>query len=379
VIQFYKNGKRVREATGTTDWAEAAKKLRARLTEIDRNEYVPCSGRATKIKELYESFLLLKAINRSGRARELPGRWKHLETAFGWMPAANLTTDDVRRYVEARQKNGAANATINRELATLKRMFKLGMQTTPPKVLRVPFIPLLKEAKPRQGFIEDTDFARLVAKAADLWMHTFLELAYTYGWRRSELLGLRVRQVSFSARTIRLDPGTTKNLDGREVGMTARVEQLLRAAVAKKKPDDFVLTRKNGKPISDFRDAWQTLCIHAGVGSFVCGKCGELCPRPKCQNCSARRRKYQGLIPHDLRRSAAKALRAAGVPESVVMAMGGWKTAAMFRRYAIVSNADQRAAIDAIERARLQSSDHTALKSQEFGGKVAGSLMGKVQ
>jgi hypothetical protein len=41
-----------------------------------------------------------------------------------------------------------------------------------------------------------------------------------------------------------------------------------------------------------------------------------------------------------VRRSAAKALCGAGVPESVVMTQGGWKTAAMFRRYAIVSSAD---------------------------------------
>jgi integrase len=40
---------------------------------------------------------------------------------------------------------------------------------------------------------------------------SFLELAYTYGWRRGELLGLRARQVNLHAGTIRLDAGTTKN------------------------------------------------------------------------------------------------------------------------------------------------------------------------
>ena len=40
------------------------------------------------------------------------------------------------------------------------------------------------------------------------------------------------------------------------------------------------------------------------------------------------------------------------MPESVVMSTGGWKTAAMFRRYAIVSNADQRAAVEMPEKAR---------------------------
>ena len=63
---------------------------------------------------------------------------------------------------------------------------------------------------------------------------------------------------------------------------------------------------------------------------------------------------------HDLRRSAAKALRAAGVPESVVMATGGWKTAAMFRRYAIVSKADQQAVVAAIEAADAARAQQTA-------------------
>ena len=72
----------------------------------------------------------------------------------------------------------------------------------------------------------------------------------------------------------------------------------------------------------------------------------------KCPACGCKHYRYRGLILHDMRRSAAKALRAAGVPESVVMAMGGWKTAAMFRRYAIVSQADHVQAVAKLEAAR---------------------------
>ena len=83
-------------------------------------------------------------------------------------------------------------------------------------------------------------------------------------------------------------------------------------------------------------------------------------------------RKYSGLIPHDFRRSAAKAARSAGVPESVIMAMGGWKTPSMFRRYAIVSTADQRAAVEMIvrERAELRARDEK-LVSPPFGPRGA--------
>ncbi|MFZ3217854.1 MAG: tyrosine-type recombinase/integrase [Candidatus Acidiferrales bacterium] len=55
------------------------------------------------------------------------------------------------------------------------------------------------------------------------------------------------------------------------------------------------------------------------------------------------------LLLHDLRRSGARNLRRAGVPESVIMKIGGWKTASMFRRYGIVSTDEVDAAMTALE------------------------------
>jgi len=49
----------------------------------------------------------------------------------------------------------------------------------------------------------------------------------TYGWRISELINLKVGQIDIAARTIRLEPGTTKNKDGREVTMTSNIHTLL--------------------------------------------------------------------------------------------------------------------------------------------------------
>jgi integrase len=115
---------------------------------------------------------------------------------------------------------------------------------------------------------------------------------------------------------------------------------------------DPVFTREGGKEVKDFRKTWWNLCIAAGLGEFVCRDCGGPWTGEECAECGSLKRKYQGLIPHDLRRSAAKALRRAGVPESVIMKTGGWKTAAMFRRYTIDSASDQRGAMEALERER---------------------------
>jgi Phage integrase family len=76
------------------------------------------------------------------------------------------------------------------------------------------------------------------------WLRVFLELGFTYGWREGELLGLRVEQINLADDTIRLAPGTTKNRQGREVVMTLKVRELLRASAQSKRPSDPVLTRE---------------------------------------------------------------------------------------------------------------------------------------
>jgi integrase len=365
VIQYYLDGRRIREATGLESKRKAQDLLNERLSQVSRGELVRPERRPRRVQDLYHALEENTKVHRPKSLKDLRGRWRHLKPVFAYVFAFKLTTDGITRYAQLRQEEGAANATINRELAVLRRALNLGRRSTPPKVREVPYIPMLKEDNVRRGFVEDSEFSRLAAEAHELWLRAFLELAYTYGWRRGELLGLRVRQLSWTARTIRLDVGSTKNREGREVAMTGKIEKLLRQATAGKNPDDFVLTREDGKPVKDFRRTWRNLCARADLGSFVC----RVCRRPvrsggKCKECGADRPSYRGLIVHDLRRSAAKALRAAGVPESVIMAAGGWKTPAMFRRYAIVSSADQRAAIEKLEQARAANSPKTALISE---------------
>jgi integrase len=363
VIQFSKDGRRVREYTGMTEWAEADKLLRQRLVEVDKNEYVVRRGKPARFEDLYQMLVEHTSINHcskgavalKSRIDGLKWRWKHLEPVFGHLRAANLTTDDLRRYTLQRQEESAENASINRELATLRRMLNLGSQSTPPKIAKgaIPHIPMLKECNVRTGFVEDADFTRLVTHASELWLRAFLEVGFTYGWRKGELLGLRVRNIDLIGRKIRLDVGSTKNGEGREVAMTAKVADLLQMAAAKKQPNDYVFTREDGKRVKDFRGTWYSLCTAAGLGKRTCLACHTTVIGRKC-DCGSRKSKYEGFIVHDLRRSAAKVLRAAGVPQSVVKKMGGWKTDSMFERYAIVSESDQRAAVEMLERRRLE-------------------------
>jgi integrase len=226
-----------------------------------------------------------------------------------------------------RREEHASNATINRELACLKRMYRLASQASPPRVPSVPHFPHLKENNARQGFVTLEQYANLVAHCPELWLRTLLETGYNYGWRVSELLNLRVGQVDLVDRTIRLNPGTTKNLDGREASIeSSTLLQLLRQCVEGKRPADHVFTRGD-KPVRDFRKSWENLCTAAGVPD---------------------------LLFHDLRRTAARNLRAAGVAEEIIMRIAGWKSSSVFRRYAIVDHKDIRAALQQLERTRQE-------------------------
>ena len=192
IIDYYRaDGTRVKESTKTDNLSKARAMLRDRQGAKDRGEVVETRAKVADLYAELEQHVKANAKGRGTRSlKDLEWRWKHLCPVFAHLKVATVTTKSVTAYTVRRQAEGAADATINRELATLRRMFNFGKQSNRVKV--VPWIPMLKEDNARQGFVEDDQFRRLTAEASELWLRTFLELAYSYGWRRSELLGLRV-------------------------------------------------------------------------------------------------------------------------------------------------------------------------------------------
>ena len=107
--------------------------------------------------------------------------------------------------------DGLSNATINRELSALKKMFNLGADATPPKVNKamVPRIRMLEESNTRKGFFEVEEFLRLRDALPD-YLKPVVTFAYHTGWRAGEILNLTWDSGRPQARNRDLEPWGNK-------------------------------------------------------------------------------------------------------------------------------------------------------------------------
>ncbi len=332
----------IREPAHTANRQEAETLLRTRLSALDRGEAPAIRDRATFddlatwIRDDYRA-----NGRRSGLRLELSLR--HLADAFGDVRAAAITTDRVTRYAARRLDEGAARGSVNRELAALKRAFRLAQRAG--RLTAAPYVPMLREGAPREGFFERPDFERLRgALPADL--RPFAVTAYVTGWRvPSEVLTRQWRHLDLRASWLRLEPGETKGGRGRLFPLTPELRQALQA----QRRATNAAERRLGRVIP-----W--IFHHDGLPLVYRAKKGHAwLASPYLRRSWAAACKAAGLagrIPHDFRRTATRDLLRAGVPTHVVMAALGWQTQAMLLRYAIV---DEGALVEAgKKRAKLR-------------------------
>jgi len=177
------------------------------------------------LDELAEDMLNDYRINAKKSLTDAQRSIKALGRFFAGRKAQSVVSADISAYVAQRQAAGLKNGSINRELAALKRMYNLGLQSG--KIIRKPHIEMLQEDNVRRGFFEWEQFDAVHAKLPD-HLQAPLIFAYLTGWRvRSEVVSLMWSNVDFKAGTVRLEPGTTKNKKGRLIYMTAALKMLL--------------------------------------------------------------------------------------------------------------------------------------------------------
>lgn len=126
-IRYYRDGRRFEESAKSDMWETARDLLRQREGDVAKGVAIsPKIGRV-RFEEASKDLLTDYEINAKRSKDNLKNTIIDgaLEPWFRGRRMASLTTADIRAYVADRQGKGYANATINRELSALKRMFTL--------------------------------------------------------------------------------------------------------------------------------------------------------------------------------------------------------------------------------------------------------------
>lgn len=331
------------ESSHATDRQIAIDLLKSREGKIADGIPVTSAMGRMKFREAAADLLKDFETNKRKSTDELDRRLRlHLLPYFGRFRMVEIDTPMIRRYIAHRQaearvvrkahtiiRDGAriqvpavtrppSNGEMNRELQHLKRCFNLARKEG--RLLHAPYVPMLREDNVRTGFLEPDQLQAVLTFLPDD-LRPVIGFAYLTGWRvASEVLPLTWSRVDFAAGEVRLDPGTTKNGDGRIFPITPDLRSLLKdqrdhtdSVQRDTKTVIPIVFHRTGEPIRSLNKAWRTACRQAG---------------------------YPGRILHDMRRSAVRNMVRDGVPETVAMKLSGHKTRSVFDRYNITSARD---------------------------------------
>ena len=142
-------------------------------------------------------------------------------------------------------------------------------------------------------------------------LRPLVEFLYLSGWRKGEAAKLEWRDVDLNGKAVRLRIENSKNKEARILPLTGRLLEIVEQRRSARRLDCPHVFHLKGRPIKDFRKTWRSACVAAGVGRSKAAR--------------RKRKKYKGIIVHDLRRCAARNLSRAGVPEAVAMEITGHK------------------------------------------------------
>lgn len=255
--------------------------------------------------------------------RSLKTAWHHAKPVLrllGEQEAQAVNANVIEDYKLARLKEGVGRQTINNELTLLRRGFSLAAQRElVPKI--PPIVKFANADNVRTGFVTGPEFRRFLKafEVLDEDAADAARLLFLMGWRLREVLDLVWDEVDLERATVQLPRRRSKNRTARRVPVGKEILQVLQRRWLRKAGDRVF--HRRGKPIKSLYGSWRRAAKAIGKPA---------------------------LVPHDARRAFCRAALMAGIPEKVVMEIGGWKTRATFHRYCIVDDEQIREALNSV-------------------------------
>lgn len=235
---------------------------------------------------------------------------RHIRPVLGGHPLGVIVLSDLQRLVDGLVASGYSAATINRDIAVLKVVFKLAcrqgvLQTDPTVGLR-----RLRERNQRGRILRAEEYAPFFSalqEAPPLTRGLVLLLLLT-GIRLSEALKARWEHVDWEQGWLRLPE--TKSGRPRVVPLSASARVIL-TQLREQRVNDWIFPGRAGKPMTRPSRAFRRVLMTAGI---------------------------EGLWLHDLRRTFAS-LAATGVPLTDVSRVLGHSSTQVTERYVVTGEA----------------------------------------
>lgn len=337
VAQYYVDGKRFRRSTGTSVKSEAEAILRSWMADSEKGLKAAPQTQGLMYETLRADLLTWygeqehKSLKRRKDGTPYLYPLTALDNFFAKRKANTIDRYAASAFVASRRKAGISNDAINNSLRLLRRMFTLARDTG--KLTNVPKFELLR-GKSRSGFLPPESFQALV-NAIPVRFVPLLVLLYQTGVRVGEAEKIEWTEVDLDAAKITLLEGQTKNDESRILPLS---DELVKLLSAEKKREGRIFPSKRA-----MQAVFPAACKEAGI---------------------------EGLLIHDLRRSAVRNLRKAGVAEGVAMKISGHRDRTVFERYNIVSHDDVLDAGKLLQRAHAPVKTAGAPPTTEGGSSM---------
>ncbi|MDH4079552.1 MAG: tyrosine-type recombinase/integrase [Nitrospira sp.] len=342
-MSFMYRGQQIRRSTGTSDKRLAEAILsKVKVQIIEGRFFEKQEAQERTLAELLDRYASEHAARRANQRRELTSI-QNLTGYFGNPTLDHITPKLIVAYKNKRYADGVKPATINRELATLKKAFNLARREwewcTDNPVSRVS---MERENNTRDRWLTVEEEQRLL-QAVSPWLRDVIIFALNTGMRMGEILALTWAGVDLFRRTVTVF--RSKNGERRTIPVNSVVLE--------------VLTRKHA-----MRSRITDVVFHSQAETILDGSNIR-----RGLNAALKAAKIQDFHFHDLRHTFATRIVQAGVDLYKVQRLLGHKSPIMTQRYAHHYPESLREGVEALESGRSVSTK--LAHSQVWSGKAS--------
>jgi integrase len=320
-IVYSFRGKQYAESSKSADKRTAQKLLRQRLRQINKPRFVnPAREEKFTIGDLKQQLVDSYQRKQNRSTETMLACFAHVEKAFQFDRLVDIDTEKIRAYSAARLKEGAARGTVNQELRYFKAGYRLMLKAK--MISDMPEFEFNAGETVREGFLTFADFRALLAEVKNSNTADLIEFLYHSAWRSNEVKELRWSWIDLAKNMVVLPEGKSKSKKPRTLPLVGTLLDIIERRMKLRRLDCPFVFHRNGKQIRWFRNSFQSAAKTIGQSE---------------------------LLPHDMRRSAVRNFREAGLSEKAGMALSGHATRSVFDRYSIVSDEDKVASMQRVQ------------------------------